>query len=105
MFVSLALSRLWSFHGDLVHPRSRSCLPQSPSRSYETGSACDHLKPRDAYVGWANPIRAGRLKLVVNNRRFTILSEPGERSTGMSQRQTKSPWKLHNRLNATLTNI
>ena len=43
------------------------------------GSACYHLKPRDAYVGWANSIRAERLKLVVNNRRFTILSEPGER--------------------------
>ena len=57
------------------------------------GSACYHLKPRDAYVGWANSIRAERLKLVVNNRRFTILSEPGERSTGMSQRQTKSPYR------------
>ena len=43
------------------------------------GSACYHLKPRDAYVGWTNSIRAERLKLVVNNRRFTILSEPGER--------------------------
>ena len=32
------------------------------------GSACYHLKPRDAYVGWANSIRAERLKLVVNNR-------------------------------------
>ena len=43
------------------------------------GSACYHLKPRDAYVGWTNSIRAERLKLVVNNRRFTILSGPGER--------------------------
>ena len=32
------------------------------------GSACYHLKPRDAHVGWANSIRAERLKLVVNNR-------------------------------------
>ena len=43
------------------------------------GSACYPLKPRDAYVGWTNSIRAERLKLVVNNRRFTILSGPGER--------------------------
>ena len=30
------------------------------------GSACYHLKPRDAYVGWTNSIRAERLKLVVS---------------------------------------
>ena len=26
------------------------------------GSACYHLKPRDAYVGWTNSIRAERLR-------------------------------------------
>ena len=48
-------------------------------RADGVGLSCYHLKPRDAYVGWTNSIRAERLKLVVNNRRFTILSEPGER--------------------------
>ena len=48
------------------------------------GSACYHLKPRDAYVGWANPIRAERLKLVVNNRRSR--SSRGRASGGTSPR-------------------
>ena len=62
------------------------------------GSACYHLKPRDAYVGWTNSIRAERLKLVVNNRRFTILSGPGERRNlaseclGLAARELPRLW-------------
>lgn len=49
------------------------------------GSACYHLKDRDAYVGWPASLRARRLKLVVNNRRFTILAKPGTRPNLASQ--------------------
>jgi len=49
------------------------------------GSACYHLKPRDEYIGWPNSLRAERQKLVVSNRRFTILSKPGTRRSLASQ--------------------
>ena len=42
------------------------------------GSACYHLRPRDEYIGWNMALRRARQKLVVNNRRFTILAKPGE---------------------------
>jgi len=42
------------------------------------GSAAYRLKHRDAYIGWSNPQRAQRQKLVVQNRRFTMLVERGE---------------------------
>ena len=43
------------------------------------GSACYRLKDRDAYIGWAASLRARRQKLVVQNRRFTLLAKRGER--------------------------
>lgn len=43
------------------------------------GSGCYRLKPRDEYVGWTAPVRAERQKLVVCNRRFTVLAARGER--------------------------
>ena len=49
------------------------------------GSACYKLKDRDAYVGWCPALRARRQKLVVQNRRFTILAKPGERPNLASQ--------------------
>ncbi len=49
------------------------------------GSACYRLKDRDAYVGWCATLRARRQKLVVQNRRFTILAKPGERPNLASQ--------------------
>lgn len=49
------------------------------------GSACYHLKARDEYVGWPASLRVERLKLVVSNRRFTILKRPGERKNLASQ--------------------
>ena len=41
------------------------------------GSACYRLKDRDEWVGWTPTARAERQKLVVQNRRFTILSPKG----------------------------
>jgi hypothetical protein len=49
------------------------------------GSACYRLKYRDAYIGWCATLRARRQKLVVQNRRFTILAKPGERPNLASQ--------------------
>ena len=42
------------------------------------GSAAYRLKDRDEFIGWNNAQRAARQKLVVQNRRFTILAKPGE---------------------------
>ena len=42
------------------------------------GSAAYRLKDRDTFIGWSEPQRAQRQKLVVQNRRFTLLVEPGE---------------------------
>jgi len=49
------------------------------------GSAVYHLRPRDEYIGWNMALRAARQKLVINNRRFTILAEPGTRPNLASQ--------------------
>ena len=49
------------------------------------GSACYRLKPRDEFIGWAPSLRAARQKLVVSNRRFTILAGPGTRKNLASQ--------------------
>lgn len=63
------------------------------------GSACYHLKPRDEYVGWPNSLRAERQKLVVSNRRFTILAGPGERRNlasrclGLACRELPALWQ------------
>ena len=62
------------------------------------GSAAYRLKDRDAYIGWSNPQRAQRQKLVVQNRRFTMLVERGEhpnlasRILGQVIRQLPSLW-------------
>ena len=42
------------------------------------GSACYALRDRDVWVGWTPTMRAQRQKLVVQNRRFLLLSEKGE---------------------------
>ena len=49
------------------------------------GSAVYHLRPRDEYIGWNMALRAARQKLVVNNRRFTVLARPGSRPNLASQ--------------------
>jgi len=49
------------------------------------GSACYRLKDRDAWVGWNPRTRAERQKLVVQNRRFTILAPKGSEPNLASQ--------------------
>ena len=62
------------------------------------GSAAYRLKDRDAYIGWSNPQRAQRQKLVVQNRRFTMLVDRGahpnlaSRILGQVIRQLPSLW-------------
>jgi len=62
------------------------------------GSAAYRLKDRDAYIGWSNQQRAQRQKLVVQNRRFTMLVDRGahpnlaSRILGQVIRQLPSLW-------------
>jgi hypothetical protein len=49
------------------------------------GSASYSLKHRDSYIGWTASLRACRQKLVVQNRRFTILFKRGARPNLASQ--------------------
>ena len=42
------------------------------------GSACYRLKHRDEFIGWTDQQRAARQKLIVQNRRFVLLTQPGE---------------------------
>lgn len=49
------------------------------------GPACLHIKDRDKWIGW-NPLqRAERLKLVVQNRRYLLLTERGKEPNLASQ--------------------
>ena len=48
-------------------------------------AACYALKSRDERIGWNPVMRASRLKLIVNNRRFTITAEKGSRPNLASQ--------------------
>jgi hypothetical protein len=62
------------------------------------GSAAYRLKDRDAYIGWSNPQRAQRQKLVVQNRRFVLLVDRGahpnlaSRILGQMIRELPSLW-------------
>jgi len=49
------------------------------------GPACYALKDRDQWVGWSTVQRLERLKLVVQNRRFLLLSEKGQSPNLASQ--------------------
>lgn len=49
------------------------------------GASCYALKDRDEHIGWNDRLRAERLKLVVQNRRFLLLSEKGEHPNLASQ--------------------
>ena len=63
------------------------------------GSACYRLKDRDAHIGWAASLRARRQKLVVQNRRFTVLARRGERpnlasqALGLAARELPALWR------------
>jgi hypothetical protein len=49
------------------------------------GPACYALKDRDQWIGWSTVQRLERLKLVVQNRRFLLLSEKGQSPNLASQ--------------------
>ena len=49
------------------------------------GPACYSLKDRDRWIGWSANHRIGRLKLVVQNRRFLLLTEKGQAPNLASQ--------------------
>ena len=49
------------------------------------GAAAYKLKHRDHWIGWGLGLRKQRLKLVVQNRRFCLLTKPGEAANLASQ--------------------
>jgi len=49
------------------------------------GPACYSLKDRDRWISWSAPQRLERLKLIVQNRRFLVLSEKGQSPNLASQ--------------------
>jgi len=62
-------------------------------------AACYALKPRDERIGWNPVMRASRLKLIVNNRRFTLLVAKGTHPNlasqvlGLAIRELPAIWK------------
>ncbi len=62
------------------------------------GSAAYRLKDRDAFIGWSPPQQAQRQKLIVQNRRFVLLSKPGthpnlaSRALGKMIRELPALW-------------
>lgn len=63
------------------------------------GSASYRLRDRDDWIGWSPTLRAERLKLVVQNRRFLLLGQKGEhpnlasRILGAAVRILPSHWE------------
>lgn len=62
------------------------------------GPACYALKDRDTWIGWSNVHRLERLKLIVQNRRFLLLSDKGQspnlasRAMGAALRSLPGQW-------------
>ncbi len=65
------------------------------------GPACYALKDRDRWIGWSANQRVERLKLVVQNRRFLVLSEKGRspnlasQAMGAALRALPAHWQEH----------
>ena len=65
------------------------------------GSACYALKDRDQYIGWSPTLRAERQKLIVQNRRFLLLTEKGShpnlasRILGAAAMALPEQWRAH----------
>ncbi len=65
------------------------------------GSACYALKDRDQYIGWSPTLRAERQKLIVQNRRFLLLTEKGtqpnlaSRILGAATMALPEQWRAH----------
>jgi len=49
------------------------------------GPSCYALKDRDRWIGWSTPQRVSRLKLIVQNRRFLVLTPKGQSPNLASQ--------------------
>jgi len=63
------------------------------------GPSCYSLKDRDLWIGWSAPQRGERLKLIVQNRRFLVLSGKGEapnlasQAMGAALRELPGQWQ------------
>jgi hypothetical protein len=63
------------------------------------GPSCYALKDRDRWIGWSAPQRVERLKLIVQNRRFLVLSEKGRapnlasQAMGAALRELPGQWQ------------
>lgn len=73
-------------------------LDGRPAALLVWGPACYALKDRDQWIGWSTVQRLERLKLVVQNRRFLLLSEKGQspnlasQAMGAALRALPSQW-------------
>ncbi len=62
-------------------------------------ASCYALKARDERIGWNPAMRQRRLKLIVNNRRFTLLAQKGTRPNlasqvlGLAMRELPGIWE------------
>src|SRR5437879_3836082 len=62
------------------------------------GPACYSLKDRDQWISWSTSQRRGRLKLIVQNRRFLVLADKGQcpnlasQAMGAALRALPSHW-------------
>ena len=65
------------------------------------GPACYALKDRDLWISWSAPQRVQRLKLIVQNRRFLLLTDKGQAPNLASQvlgaavRAVPEQWQAH----------
>ena len=72
-----------------------------PIALFAWGSACYALKARDEYIGWLPSQRAERQKLLVQNRRFLLLTERGaepnlaSQALGAAVRALPAQWIKH----------
>ncbi len=65
------------------------------------GPSCYALKDRDRWIGWSTPLRVARLKLIVQNRRFLVLTLKGQspnlasQAMGAALRALPAQWHEH----------
>ena len=65
------------------------------------GPSCYALKDRDRWIGWSTPQRVARLKLIVQNRRFLVLTPKGgspnlaSQAMGAALRALADHWREH----------
>src|SRR5512141_3368262 len=74
-------------------------LNQRPVALLVWGPACYALKDRDLWISWSAPQRVERLKLIVQNRRFLLLTQKGQspnlasQALGAALRALPGQWK------------